>query len=307
MKLTRAMLDEAASQPARSGAPAGGAPRSVKRRVCAAIAAALAAAALAGLWAAGWSLARPVNHPVAMPAGAGFEQVVANGTHGSLLRAPGTGRCALLMHGIRSDRRAMIGRARFLHGAGFTALAIDLQAHGATPGQMITFGHREANDARNGVAYLRANGCRTVVAVGQSLGGAAALLGEGPLDADAIILESVYPTIEDAVANRLAMRFGEIGRLAAPLLYWQIPLRAGAGRDQLRPLDAMRKLRVPVLVAGGTSDRQTPPDETRRLYDAAPGRKMLWLVTGAAHEDLFAFDKAQYEDKVRAFLAAIPL
>jgi pimeloyl-ACP methyl ester carboxylesterase len=172
---------------------------------------------------------------------------------------------------------------------------------------MITFGHREAQDASNGVAYLRANGCRTVVAVGQSLGGAAALLGDGPVAADAIILESVYPTIEDAVGNRLAMRFGAIGRLAAPLLYWQIPLRAGAGRDRLRPLDAMRKLRVPVLVAGGTMDRQTPPDETRSLFDAAPARKMLWLAEGAAHEDLFAFDQGQYKERVLAFLATVPM
>jgi esterase/lipase len=271
----------------------------MKRR---SIALATAVAALAGLWAVGWVLAKPVNHTVAMPAADGFIAVAVNGTHGSLLRVPGAQRCVLLMHGIRGDRRTMASRARFLRDAAITSLTIDLQAHGETPGEMITFGYRESRDARNGVEYLRTQGCSTVVAVGQSLGGAAALLGEGPVAADGIVLESVYPTIEDAVANRLAMRFGSLGRMAAPALYLQIPLRSGVGRDQLRPVDAMRKLHVPVLVAGGTKDQQTPTEETLRLFDAAPGKKSLWLVSGAAHEDLYAYDPAQYKARLLAFL-----
>jgi uncharacterized protein len=263
-----------------------------------------AAGALAGLclWAVGWALSRPVNHPVAMPEATGFKAVLAGTTHGSLLRVPGATRCVLLMHGIRGDRGAMAGRAAFLRDAGWTSLAIDLQAHGETPGEMITFGHREANDARNGVAYLRNQGCTTVVALGQSMGGAAALLGNGPVAADGFVLESVYPTIEDAVANRLAMRFGGLARLAAPLLYWQIPLRAGVGREELRPEQAVRKILVPVLVAGGTRDGQTPAQETRRLFDAASGAKTLWLVEGAIHEDLYAFNPAEYRLRLLHFL-----
>lgn len=261
-----------------------------------------AAGALAGLWTAGWVLSKPVNHPVAMPAAHGFEPVLAGDTHGSLLRAPGARRCVLLMHGIRGDRRAMAGRAEFLFDAGWTSLAIDLQAHGETPGKMITFGYREANDARNGVDYLRKQGCATVVAIGQSLGGAAALLGHGPVAADGFVLESVYPTIEDAVANRLAVRFGGLGRLAAPLLYWQIPLRSGVGREELRPVQAIRKIKVPVLVAGGTRDSQTPAQETRRLFDAAGGAKTLWLVEDAIHEDLYDFNPAEYRLRLLRFL-----
>lgn len=285
------------------------APQGMSKRKLAARGAALATAtgglaALGLAWVVGGTLARPVKHPVPMPDG--FEPVVANGTHGSLLRAPGATRCALLMHGVRADRRAMAGRAGFLRDAGLTSLAIDLQAHGETPGEMITFGHRESADARNGVAYLRTQQrCRSVIVIGQSLGGAAALLGEGPVAADAIVLESVYPTIEDAVANRLAMRFGSLGRLAAPLLYLQIHWRTGVGRDQLRPVDAVRKLHVPVLVAGGTRDRQTPQEETRRLFEAAPGPKTLWLVDGAAHEDLYAFDPAQYRARLQGFIAQL--
>lgn len=199
----------------------------------------------------------------------------------------------------------MAGRAVFLRDAGWTSLAIDLQAHGETPGEMITFGHREAKDARNGVAYLRAQGCVAVVVIGQSLGGAAALLGDGPVAADGFVLESVYPAIEDAIANRLAMRFGGLGRVAAPLLYWQLPLRAGVGREELRPVQEIRKVQVPVLVAGGVQDSQTPPEETRRLFEAVGGAKTLWLVDGAVHEDLYNFNPAEYRLRLLRFLATI--
>lgn len=258
-------------------------------------------AGLAAVWRTGTQLAQPANRPVRM-AGAGFESIQSGRTRGSLLRAAGATRCALLMHGIRADRRAMAPRALMLRDLGLTSLAIDLQAHGETPGAMITFGHREAQDASNGVAYLRGLGCRKVLVIGQSLGGAAALLGDGPVAADAFVLESVYPTIEDAVANRLAIRFGAAGRLAAPLLYLQILVRTGAASAQLRPIDAVGRLRAPLLVAGGTLDRQTPPGETRRLFEAAPGPKTLWLVDGAAHQDLHAYDPVQYRARLAAFI-----
>lgn len=273
------------------------------RRAWAAVIGGGIALTLALLWGIGTHLSQPVNHVVPVD-DRHFTAVQVERTRGSLLRVPHATRCALLMHGVRADRSVMAARAFMLRDLGLTSLAIDLQGHGETSGEMITFGHREAQDARNGVEYLRGQGCRKVLVIGQSLGGAAALLGDGPVAADAFVLESVYPTIEDAVANRLAMRFGAAGRLAAPLLYLQLPLRAGVGSAGLRPLDAVRKLRVPVLVAGGSRDLQTPPDETRRLFDAAPGRKTLWLVEGAAHQDLHAYDPAQYQARLTAFIEA---
>ena len=46
----------------------------------------------------------------------------------------------LLLHGLRGDRRNMIGRARFLAKNGYNTLCIDLQAHGESKGEQITMG-----------------------------------------------------------------------------------------------------------------------------------------------------------------------
>lgn len=274
----------------------------MRARLLIASAAGAVVLALAALIHLGSQLAQHSNRPVRMQ-GAPFEEVQFQGTHGSLLKAAGNERCALLMHPIRGDRRAMAARAIFLREAGITALAIDLHAHGETPGAYTTFGWRESDDARNGLAYLRTvQRCRQVVAIGHSLGGVAALVGQGPIAADAFVLEEVFPTLEEAVANRLAMRFGQAGRWAAPLIYWQLPLRTGIALEQVRPIDAIRRLKAPVLVAGGMLDQHTPPHETRRMFDAAPGDKTLWLVEGAAHQDLHAYDPAQYQARLLQFL-----
>lgn len=100
----------------------------------------------------------------------------------------------------------------------------------------------------------------------------------------------------------LRHRLGRLGRLGTPLLTLQIPLRLGIGRDALRPVEAVKRARGPVLVLGGAADELTPVEETRPLFEAAPEPKELWLVEGAGHADLHRFAGARYEEKVGSFL-----
>ncbi|MDQ3585045.1 MAG: alpha/beta fold hydrolase [Acidobacteriota bacterium] len=142
----------------------------------------------------------------------------------------------VLMHGVRANRLSMLGRARFLHRAGYTVLLFDFQAHGETPGERITFGYRESHDARAAVAFLRANAPgERVGIIGVSMGGAAMLLATPLIAADAVVLEMVYPTIKEAIANRLTMRLGSWSSALTPLLSAQ--LRLGVDAEELRPIN----------------------------------------------------------------------
>jgi fermentation-respiration switch protein FrsA (DUF1100 family) len=113
----------------------------------------------------------------------------------------------------------------------------------------------------------------------------------------------MYPTIEEAVADRLdAHLFAGAGRVA-PALLWQMPWRLGVKLAQLHPIDALRTLRSPLLLTAGAVDRHTTLAETERLYAAATASdKSLWIVPGAAHVDLHAFAKADYEQRIGAFV-----
>lgn len=209
----------------------------------------------------------------------------------------------LLLHGVRADRRQMLARARFLAREGYAALLIDLPAHGESSGQRITFGAREAEGVRAALAYLRRGwpGER-IGLIGVSLGAAAAVLARLSPAPDALVLESMYPTIQEAVADRLTQRLGRWGDvLVAPLL-WQLPWRTGVHAAELRPVDGMPTLAAPVLVAAGADDRHTRWSETQRLYDAATEPRELWRVDGVAHVDLHAARPGPYEQRIGAFL-----
>ncbi|WLQ12401.1 alpha/beta hydrolase [Hahella aquimaris] len=258
---------------------------------------------LAAVWTAGGALSASVNHTLPSPPASLHAQAVQfDGVSGWYAPAVGQ-QCVLLLHGVRSDRTSMIRRALFLQKSGYSSLLIDLQAHGETPGEQITFGYRESDNVRSAVAYLRTQRqCAKVAIIGVSLGGAASLLGQSPAPADAYILEAVYPNIEQAVSNRLSMRLGLLGEWLAPLLTAQIPLRLGVSINELKPEEAIKRVQAPVLIIAGTADEHTTLPESKRLFANAPEPKSLWLVTGAHHQDFYDFSAQEYEEQVTRFL-----
>jgi len=275
---------------------------------------AVAALALAGLGAllalmAGEMLTRPARAQApAVPPGLQARAVtipVPGGTVAGWLAAgePGQG-AVLLLHGVRSSRLQMVGRAKFLQAAGYTALLIDLPAHGESTGDRITFGATESAAIRATLGYLQLSAPEERVAVvGVSLGAASLVLGGALPVPAAVVLESMHPSLREAVANRLELRLGPPGRLLAGPLLWQLPLRLGLSEHDLRPIDRIAALAVPIAVASGTRDRHTTWPQTMRLFEAAAAPKELWPFEGAAHVDLHRYAPDLYEERLLAFLA----
>lgn len=92
------------------------------------------------------------------------------------------------------------------------------------------------------------------------------------------------------------------GYASAPLLLVQLPLRLRVWPNQLRPIEALPNLTMPILIASGTQDAHTTFAETQRIFDAANQPKLLWKVEGAGHVDLQHHDPAAYENIVLPFL-----
>jgi alpha-beta hydrolase superfamily lysophospholipase len=230
---------------------------------------------------------------------------------GSVIRAwlapgrPGAG-AVLLLHGMGGNRASMLNRASFLHRAGFTVLAPDFQAHGESPGRHITFGALESLDAEAALAFLRsrAPGERVGI-IGVSMGGAATLVGAKPLAVDALVLESVYPTFHDAVADRVRAWLGPLGFLGkavTPTLIQLVAPQIGVDPAHLRPIDVIGNVSEPLLLIAGTEDQYTRLTESRALFARATSTKELWEVPGAGHEDLHDFSPVEYERRVGDFL-----
>jgi fermentation-respiration switch protein FrsA (DUF1100 family) len=218
---------------------------------------------------------------------------------------PGVRGCGVvvLAHSVRSNRLELVDRASFLRREGYSSLLFDAQAHGESAGDQITFGHLEALDSQAAVSWVHSRFPGEPVGyLGISQGGAAALLGPSPLPVNALILEAVYPTLREAVVARIAMRLGPLAPYLAPLLLLQVGPRLGIDPDSIAPIEGIRKIQAPLLLIAGEKDRHTPLAESQRLFAAAPDRKKMWIVPGAAHVDFHRTAAIEYEHRISEFL-----
>ena len=209
----------------------------------------------------------------------------------------------LLLHGVRSNRLQMLNRAKFLQKEGYDVLLFDFQAHGESKGESITFGHLESLDVEAAYAYLEDRLCNpTIAVIGVSLGGASALLSSVKTKAQVLVLESVYPSIEQAIDDRMKIYLGSMGEYFSPLLTLQLEPRLGFGIDKLRPIDEVSKVTSAVLVVAGEKDIHTTLQESKQLFSKANEPKELWIVKGAKHVDFDALLGKEYEERILDFL-----
>jgi uncharacterized protein len=268
----------------------------------------LAVTGCASIWIAGGVLTSPAPQRIGnIPAGLNGRSVEFRSESGSTLHGwfvPGKAGAGaiVLMHGVRSNRLSMVNRASFLSQAGYSVLLFDFQAHGESSGTHITFGSLESKDARAAIQFLRDNAPgEKIGVVGVSMGGAAAILATPPLSVDAIVIEMVYPTINEAVNDRLTLRLGNWARILTPLLIVQLRPRLGVDPAELRPIDHVNQLTFPKLFIAGADDRHTTIEESRRIYETARAPKELWIIPGAAHVDLHEAAKIEYELRLLNF------
>ncbi len=208
----------------------------------------------------------------------------------------------LLMHSVRSDRREMVDRATMLNTAGYSVLLFDFQAHGKSSGKHITFGYLESQDTNAAFKLLKnkING-KPVGIIGVSLGGASALLSSIKNQANAIVLEMVYPTLKEAVKNRIEIHLKILGKHLSPLLLWQIKPRLGFSPEELSPIDELKQTTSPVFIIAGTKDKHTSIDQSNRMFEQASEPKKIWRVKGAAHQNIYEYAPEKYRDQVLTF------
>ena len=263
------------------------------------------------VWIVGGKLVAPANRTVGPPpADFPFQTIAIPTQTDNTLAAwyvskPEANATVVLFHPVRSDRRAMLGRARFLHEQGYAVLLVDLQAHGESQGDNVTIGYLEKLDVITAIEFVKQEQPdHQIGIIGWSLGGASTLLAS-PLDVDAIVIESVYPTVTDAVYDRVAIRIGSLKYLVAPALLCQLEPRLGISPTDLRPIDFVDKVDCPLLMFAGDADLHTPLDETERMFAEAVEPKQLVVFPKAEHEDLFEFDRKRYESAVGNFFDAL--
>ena len=189
-------------------------------------------------------------------------------------------------HGNGSDRRQWLRLAGRVHEAGMAQLLFDFAGRGDSDGDVISLGEHESDDLRAAIDFLarrRDVDPARIGAVGKSMGGVAAILASAK-DARirALVLDGPFADLADVVDRAIGARHLPAA-LLRPLVFRVAGWRASFDPAALRPEEAMRDVKAPVLLLHGEEDDLVPFEHALRLERAAAGPLTLIPLPGEGH------------------------
>ena len=244
--------------------------------------------------------------------GLAFEEVSFQTADGVPLRgwwvpAPEPKGTVVLLHGLNRSRLEMVKKVPFVHEQGWNAVLFDLRHHGASGGDVSSFGWFEKNDAEAAKAYAESRSKGPVVFWGVSLGAATAVLAAAE-DASVagVVCDSSYRSLPDTVAHHIRlfrnfrwwMRIVPSWPVGPEVLYWM----GRRGGFNPRAVDvqgaASRLAGRPVLFVCNSGDRRMPSDIAFDLKAAAGERARVLVVPGNTHGEAYRDGKPAYDSAV---------
>lgn len=213
------------------------------------------------------------------------------------------GSVAILLHGVGDTRLGVLSHAAFLLRSGFSVLTPDSRGHGASGGDLITYGLLEASDVHAWSDWVfRDPEVKHLYGLGESLG-AAVLLQSLPKEPRfrAVVAESPFATFEEISYDRMTQVSGLPKPVFWPVIhlgFFYTRLRYGLDMWQASPVAAIRTTAIPILLIHGTLDTNIPLHHSLELYTLNPAATRLWEIQGAEHVAGLATDPELYAKTV---------
>lgn len=253
------------------------------------------------------------THLAGGPAGRPFEDVsfvTRDGVKlsGSLGVNPAGRGTVVLVHGFKSSRVEMLDWASFLDRGGYSVLLYDGRGCGSSEG---TFGvgateYQDIIAAIDLIQSHKAAGSDRIAVLGISLGAGDAILAAAQDQRiRAVVADS--PWIDELVQLE-RMRTLSAGPFSIPLLPYEPALvdsLIGGRLEDAVPAAVVAKIAPrPLLLIHSLDDGNatTPVAGSERLFHFAGEPKDLWLVPNGGHVGAIQAHRAEYEDRVLAFL-----
>lgn len=192
----------------------------------------------------------------------------------------------VVFNGNGGNRAGRTELAREFARFGFGVLLFDYRGYGGNQGRPTEDGLVVDGVAAVNYAASRPDvDAERLVYFGESLGTGVAVATAIEHVPALLILRSPYTSLPDVVATTVFRPF------------------AGLMWDVFPTLDRMPRVEGPVLVVAGSQDGTIPFEQSRRVYEAAPGSKMLHEVE-AYHNDRSLSSGFLSNEEVAAFIEA---
>ncbi|HEY9735598.1 MAG TPA: alpha/beta hydrolase [Trichocoleus sp.] len=199
----------------------------------------------------------------------------------------------LYLHGNAGNVGDHLGPASRFQALGLSVLLVDYRGYGLSSGPFPS----EAQiyeDAESAWRYLtQERGIRPeqILIFGHSIGGAIAIdLARRVPNAAGLIVENTFTSMQDMALLQGYGAWVPVG--------WLLNQRFDS-------LGKVPDLKLPVLFIHGLADLTVPPEMSRRLYEAAPQPKWLWLMAGADHNTVAAVAGMEYDRRIEEFLQTL--
>ena len=192
----------------------------------------------------------------------------------------------LILHGLNDSKVTYLPMATKLVKKGFDVVLPDFRAHGRSTGKYVTFGALETADTKRVMDTLLAEKAVAsplyVFGPPFNLGGSVAIL-YAAADSRVAGVVAVAPSrdyrstirrfrwaslLDDQTIEKVVQRAGKIGKF---------------NPDDASAINAVGKIRCPILLIHGQLDLMTPVADSQALYDAARQPKELQVLTWAGH------------------------
>jgi uncharacterized protein len=259
---------------------------------------------------------RPFRTPIFLsPSFLGCDQEevqFVDSANGNLIRAwwvphPEPKAVIICAHGYMMNRAELAPVAAGLRDMPLAYLFFDFSAHGHSSGRKSGFGYKERTTIWAAVDEARERYPNAkIVLLGSSMGAAASAfaMGERPDLADALILDSAYNQLSQAVDGWWYFLGGKkLQVFMSPAVYLGVPL-AGLNPKRIFVADALRNVKCPTLLLHGERDTLAPPQAARQNFEALTGEKVIVWFPNRSHSEARWEDSAKYFDAVRTFLQA---
>jgi pimeloyl-ACP methyl ester carboxylesterase len=211
---------------------------------------------------------------------------------------------AVVVHGLGDSLDSFVDVGGVLNGRGHGVLLLDLRAHGGSEGRLTTLGGHERADVRAALEALRERGMGTAgfVLFGTSMGAVSVIRAAAEeADVRAVVAEAPYDGYRQTVLHHARLFYGlpewfPLVPAAIRVAEW----RAGFDADDVDTVAAARSVGAALLLIVDGHDPRMPETVVRRVFDAHPGPKRLWVAEGAPHSG--ASRVPGYWETVLAFL-----
>ena len=185
---------------------------------------------------------------------------------------------------------------------GLSVLLFDQRGRGESEGKGLLL-IKANQDIGGAVDYVRSRGHSHIVIIGLSLGAATALDYATLNDVTAIVADSCYSNVTEALIERIVYFKGipePIVRFFTPGMY--LMAKIIYGYSKVNPVDIVSDVKCPILFIHGEADALIPVENAYELYQAS-GNPLdeLWVIPGVEHCRAYKTDPVAYINRVTSF------